>query len=126
MLGQAVTAHAEQGEGAARIAAALGRPVRTVAGWLAQARVFAARHLPAFTAMLRSFGGGDDVPVVPGSDLVMELLGVLRTISVNAASRWGDPCGGEWERIGLICRGRFMSASLPVPFYPGLAYPGMT
>lgn len=125
VLGQAVAAHAGQGKGAARIAAMLGRPVRTVAGWLAQARAFAARHLAAFTVMLESLGTSGDEPVIPAGDPVKELLIVLRAISSAAARRWGDPGIGGWELINLICRGRFLSASLPSRFYPGLAYPVM-
>jgi hypothetical protein len=125
VLGQAVAAHAGHGSGPAQIAAALGRPARTVAGWLAQARAFAARHLAAFTAMLESLGAAGDVPVIPAGDPVKELLAVLRAISSAAACRWGDLGATEWERINLICRGRFLSASLPSRFYPGLAYPGM-
>ena len=125
VLGQAVAAHAGHGRGPAQIAAALGRPARTVAGWLAQARAFAARHLAAFTALAESLGTAGEVPVIPADDPVKELLAVLRAISSAAARRWGSRGGSDWERFNLICRGRFLSPSLPVPFYPGLAYPGM-
>jgi hypothetical protein len=125
VLGEAVTVHAEHGVGAWRIAAMLGRPARTVAGWLAQARAFAARHLPAFIAMLASLGTGDEIPVIPGDDPVREMLAVVRAVSAAAARRWGNPGGGEWNGVNLICRGRFISGSVPSPFYPGLAYPGM-
>jgi hypothetical protein len=125
VLGRAVTAHAEHGMGAWRIGAVLGLPVRTVAGWLAQARTFAARHLPAFTAMLISLGTGDEIPVIPGDDPVREMLAVLRAVSAAASRRWGNPGSGEWGAVNLICRGRFISGTVPSPFYPGLAYPGM-
>jgi hypothetical protein len=125
VLGRAVAAHAGQGLGAARIAAVLGRPVRTVAGWLAQARAFASVHLAGFTAMLESLGNADEGQVIPPGDPVKELLAVLRAISSAAAGRWGDPGISEWESINLICRGRFLSPSLPSRFYPGLAYPVM-
>lgn len=126
VLGRAVSAHAREGAGAGKIAVMLGVPVRTVAGWLAQARAFASRHLPAVTAMLESLGTGDgEIPVLPGDDPVKELLAVLEAISVRAAHRWGDRGIGKWDAVNLICRGRFISPSVPSPFYPGLAYPGM-
>jgi hypothetical protein len=125
VLGRAVWAHAHGSLGAGRIAAVLGVPVRTAAGWLAQARAFASRHLPAFTAMLESLGAGDEIPVIPGEDPVKEMLAILRMVSSAAARRWGDPGIGEWDAVNLICRGRFISGSLRSPFYPGLAYPGM-
>ena len=52
-LGQAVTAHAWHGRSASRVAAGLGLPRRTVAGWLAQARAFAARHAARFAGPTR-------------------------------------------------------------------------
>jgi hypothetical protein len=125
VLGQAVTAHARHGVGAGRIAAVLGLPARTVAGWLAQARAFAARHLPAFTAMAESLGAGDEIPVILHDNPVREMLAVLQVVSSAAARRWGNPGGSEWDGVNLICRGRFISGSLPSPFYPGLAYPRM-
>jgi hypothetical protein len=125
VLGRAVSAHVRDGLGARRIAAALGVPVRTVAGWLAQARAFASRHLPAFTQMLESLGAGDGIPVITGGDPVREMLAILRMIYSAASRRWGDPGIGEWDAVNLICRGRFISGSLRSPFYPGLAYPGM-
>lgn len=125
VLGRAVTAHAEHGMGAWRIAAVLGLPARTVAGWLAQARAFAARHLPSFIAMLAWLGAGDEISLAGYDDPVREMLAVLRAIHAAAAARWGNPGAGEWEGVNLICRGRFISGSVPSPFYPGLAYPGM-
>jgi hypothetical protein len=125
VLGEAVAEYAANGTGAGKIAAVLGRPVRTVAGWLAQARAFAARHLPAFTAMLASLGIADEIAVVPCGNPVRELLAVLRAVVSAAARRWGNPGVSEWDGVNLICRGRFISGSLPSPFYPGLAYPGM-
>jgi hypothetical protein len=123
VLGEAAEMHAGQGRTAGQVAAALGRPARTVAGWLAQARAFAVAHLPSFTALLASLGTCDtDIPVTGASDPVRELLTVLRAISEKAASRWSDSGIGEWERINLICRGRFLSASLSSSFYPRLAY----
>jgi hypothetical protein len=126
VLGQAAELHAGQGWGAGRVAAVLGRPVRTVAGWLAQARAFAAAHLPSFTAMLASLGTSDtDIPVTGASGPVTGMLSVLRAISEKAEIRWGNSGIGEWERISLICRGRFLSASLSSSFYPRLAYQQM-
>lgn len=127
VIGEAVSAQAEQGIAASRVAAALGRPVRTIRAWREQARVFAVAHLPAFTAMLASLGTGDeDLAVAPAADPVRELLSVLRLIARKAACLWGDRGISEWERINLICRGRFLSPSLPSPFYPHLSYPGAT
>lgn len=125
VLGEAVAEHAANGTGAARIAAMLGRPVRTVAGWLADARTFAARHLPGFIAMLAWLGVADQTGVVPDADPVRELLAVLEAIHAAAARRWGNPGVTDWDAVNLICRGRFISGSLHPPFYPGLAYPGM-
>jgi hypothetical protein len=49
---------------------------------------------------------------------------VLRALGQAAAARWGGLRLGEWERINLICRGRFLSPSLPMSFYQELVYPG--
>ena len=124
VLVAAVTAHADHGLPAARIAAALGRPARTVSGWLAQARAFAAAHLPAFTALLGAFGAGETPgPVVPSGDLLREFAGVLRALARSAACRWGDLHLDVPGRINLICQGRFISGSLRMPVYPGPAAP---
>jgi len=123
VLVRALLAHVLGGMGATRIAVLVGRPVRTVRGWLAQARVFAARHLPAFTVMLEDLGGQDLVPRIGENGPVTELAVVLRALGESAAKRWGDAAIPEWERVNLICRGRFLSPSLPVSFYHGLVYP---
>jgi hypothetical protein len=122
VLVRALLAHVLEGLGVRRIAALLGRAERTVRGWLAQARVFAVRHLPAFTAMLSAAGGQDLAPRVGEHDPAGELVGVLRALAAAAARRWGDKGLPEWERINLICRGRFLSPSLPESFYHGLAF----
>jgi hypothetical protein len=109
---------------AVEIAMVVCRPVRTVRGWLAQARVFAARHLAALTALLERIGGAPAVPRIGGNGPVAELVTVLRALGGMAAERWGDAGLGEWERINLICRGRFISPSLSSSFYQRLVYPG--
>jgi transposase-like protein len=121
VLVRALLAHVLQGAGVREIAAVLGRAERTVRGWLAQARIFAQRHLRAFTAMLAAAGGQDLAPRIGDHDLVTELVTVLRAVAAAAARRWGDKGLPEWERVNLICRGRFLSPSLPVSFYHGLA-----
>jgi hypothetical protein len=123
VLVRALLAYVLQGLGARQIAAMLDRPVRTVRGWLAQARVFAGRHLAAFTAMLEALGGQDLVPRIGEGDPVTELVTVLRALGNAAAARWGDMGLPEWERVNLICRGRFLSPSLSSSFYHGLVYP---
>jgi hypothetical protein len=119
---RALLAHVLEGLGAGAIAALLGRAERTVRGWLAQARVFAVRHLQAFTAMLAGLGGQDLAPRIGERDPVAELVRVLRALAAAAARRWGDKGLPEWERINLICRGRFLSPSLPESFHHGLAF----
>jgi hypothetical protein len=126
VLVRALLAFALDGLGAGQVAVLLGRPDRTVRGWLAQARLFARRHLPAFTAMLAGLGGQDLVPRIGERGPLAELVAVLHALGNGAAARWGDPGLTEWERINLICRGRFLSPSLSSSFYHGLAYPVMT
>src|SRR5579872_999799 len=126
VLVRALLAFVLEGAGAGQVAMVLGRPARTVRGWLMQARVFARRHLPAFTAMLAGLGGQDLLPRVGELDPLRELVAVLRALGNAAAARWGDLGLTEWERINLICRGRFLSPSLSLSFYHGLAYPVMT
>jgi hypothetical protein len=87
--------------------------------------VFAQRHLPAFTAMLAGLGGEGLLPRIGENSPVTELAAVLRALGNAAAARWGDAGIQEWERVNLICRGRFLSPSLPVSFYQRLVYPGM-
>ena len=120
----ALFAYLLDGLDAGEIAMVLCRPVRTVRGWLAQARVFAARHLAALTALLERIGGAPAVPRIGGNSPVAELVCVLRALGGMAAGRWGDAGLGEWERINLICRGRFLSPSLSSSFYQHLVYPG--
>jgi len=122
VLVRALLAHVLEGLGARRIAALLGRAERTVRGWLAQARAFARAHLQAFTVMLSALGGQDLAPRIGEQDPVTELVRVLRALACAAARRWGDKGLPEWERINLICRGRFLSPSLPESFYHGLAF----
>ncbi len=124
VLARAVLARALGGLGATRIAALLGRAVPTVRGWLGQARVFARRHLPALTSWLTAMGAEDLVPRLGEHDLLTELVLVLRALAHAAAARWGDAGLTEWERINVMCRGRFMSATLPVPVYHELIHPG--
>lgn len=126
VLVRALLAFVLEGAGARQVAAVLGRPARTVRGWLAQARLSARRHLPAFTAMLTGLGGQVLVPRIGEQDPLTELVAVLRALGTAAAARWGDLGLPEWERINLICRGRFLSPSLSSSFYHGLAYPVMT
>lgn len=102
------------------VAAAAGIPVRTARGWLAQARAFSGAHLPAFAAMLDGLGGhamlpraGEDLPV-PG------LASVLRALAGAAEGKYGGGEIPEWERVNLICRGRFLSPSLNSRFYHDL------
>jgi hypothetical protein len=117
-------AHVLDGLNAGEVAMVLCRPARTVRGWLRQARVFAARHLPALTALLERVGGAPAVARIGGNGPVAELVTVLRALGQMAAERWGDAGLGEWERINLICRGRFISPSLSSSFYQRLVYPG--
>jgi hypothetical protein len=117
-------AHVLDGLSAAEIAMVLCRPARTVRGWLRQARVFAGRHLPALTALLERIGGAPAVARIGGNGPVAELVTVLRALGQMAAERWGDAGLGEWERINLICRGRFISPSISSSFYQRLVYPG--
>jgi hypothetical protein len=84
--------------------------------------VFAVRHLPVFTALLAGLGGQDLAPRIGEQGPVAELVRVLRALAAGAARRWGDKGMPEWERINLICRGRFLSPSLPESFYHGLAF----
>jgi len=122
VLVRALLAHVLEGLGARPIAALLGRAERTVRGWLAQARVFAVRYLPAFTMLLSALGGQDLAPRIGEQDPAAGLVMVLRALAAAAARRWGDKGLPEWERINLICRGRFLSPSLPESFYHGLAF----
>ena len=85
VLVRALLAHVLEGLGAGAIAALLGRAERTVRGWLAQARVFAVRHLQAFTAMLAGLGGQDLAPRIGEHDPVTELVG-RRGITSGAGS----------------------------------------
>jgi len=118
VLGCAVAAHAEDGMTAGQIAAGLGVPRRTVAGWLAQARAFAAAHLQAFTALLAGLAAWPGwSPAFSFRGPVRELLAILRAVTRAAADRWGDLGAGERERINLICRGRLLSGSLRLPVY---------
>jgi hypothetical protein len=125
VLVRALLTRVAEGLGAGQVAAMLGRAERTVRGWLAQARVFARRHLAAFVSMLEGLGGEGLVPRIGEEDPVTELVTVLRALGNAAAARWGDMGLPEWERVNLICRGRFLSPSLPVSFYHGPAYPVM-
>lgn len=124
VLVRALLAYVLEGLGAGRIAAELNRSAETVRGWLAQARAFAVRHLPALTALLEQMGGAPVVPRIGGSSPAAELVTVLRALGEMAAVRWGDAGLGEWERINLICRGRFLSPSLSSSFYHCPVYPG--
>jgi hypothetical protein len=118
-LGQAVTASACSGLSAARIGSALGVPRRTVAGWLAGARVFAARHTARFIRYLTGLGAPlEALPLLPCADPVRELLTVLAALASAAAREWGTLGAGYWERVNLMSGGRLLSGSLQGPGYP--------
>jgi hypothetical protein len=121
-LGEAVTAHAWHGQGAPAIAARLGVPRRTVTGWLAQARSYAARHAARFTGLAAALAvPAELLPLVPSGDPVRELLTTLLAVTRAAAARWGTLGAGHWERVNLVCGGRFLSGSSQLPDYLGPA-----
>jgi|HubBroStandDraft_5_1064220.scaffolds.fasta_scaffold316553_1 hypothetical protein len=124
-LGEAVTAHARHGQGACQIAARLGVPRRTVTGWLAQARSYAARHAARLTGLAAALAAVELLPLVPSGDPVRELLTLLAAVTGAAAARWGTLGAGYWERVNLICGARFLSGSRQVPDYlePATALP---
>lgn len=107
----------------AQVAQAAGVPARTARGWREQAGAFARRHLPAFTAILAGLGGQDLLPGIGGNSPVPALAAILPALAEAAAGKYGGAGIPEWERVNLICRGRFLSPSLDPSYYRELAYP---
>lgn len=104
----------------ADVAAAARIPARTARGWLAQARTFAGAHLPAFAVMLDGLGGQGMLPRIGENPPLRELAPVLRAVTESAARKYGGREIPEWERVNLVCRGRFLSPSLNSRFYRDL------
>jgi hypothetical protein len=89
---------------------------------MAQARSYAARHAARFTALADALAAPAELlPLVPSGDPVRELLATLGAVTRAAAARRGTLGAGHWERVNLVCGGRFLSSSSPLPEYPGPA-----
>ena len=112
VIGAALAAKAN-GAGARSIAAALGRPVETVRGWL---RRFAdrAEALRSWFTVLLVQTGVDPIPPAqmptPFADAIAAVLGAV----VAAASRWPDiGAVSPWRWASAASAGRLLAPSWP-------------
>jgi hypothetical protein len=113
VIGAALVAKAA-GAGARPIAAACGRPVDTVRGWLRRFSGRAGQVRAFFTGMLVEVGV-DPVPPAPASSLFADAVAAVAGASVAGVSRWPDI--GEVPPWWLACAAS--GGRLLAPGWPG-------
>lgn len=112
VIGAALAARAA-GAGVRTVAAAVGRPVDTVRGWLRRFASRAEAVRVVFTALLVSVGV-DPVPPAEASSMFADAVAAVAGASAAVASRWPDV--GEvplWAVAVAVSDGRLLSPGWP-------------
>jgi hypothetical protein len=112
VIGAALAAKAA-GAGARTVAAAVGRPVETVRGWLRRFAGRAEAVRVVFTALLVG-AGVDPVPPAAAPSVFADAVAAVAGASVAVASRWPDI--GEvppWLLAVAVSGGRLLAPGWP-------------
>jgi hypothetical protein len=112
VIGAALTAKAA-GYGARPIAAATGRPLGTVKGWLRRASGRAEALRIWFTRVLVAVAADPVVPEPAGS-MFADAVAAMTAAALSVADRFAIPVVTPWPIVSAVSQGRLLSPDWPV------------